>query len=517
MQYKWIKVFLGSCFILLIGGGIAYAQTTTLNVAPIYKGYFTRVVLPDTIPLTFNQKRTINKAITDSAYGLAAQLLLKYVEEDGYPFAKIEPQIIATSSGFDLGLKVTKGPIFIWDTLTLPPNIPVKGKFLEKFLYLKRGQIYNPKQAASVATILKSLPYLQLQTPIIFAFEGRKASPQLQVKFRKVNTADGVLGFLPNERQQGKLILNGEVNLKLVNLFKTGKSIDLQWRSTRPGSLKLLAEYCHPVFLGTHWELQANLQLLKEDSSFFNRAMKGTFLYQFENGAKAGIYYRDSRSSVLLQNQISSTQQAVNLSSTRFNEIGAAIEINTLSDYFSPRKGIYLKSEFGYGAKQLSSNNPDSTSQNNSLGSNSPQSAIKILLSSYISLTPKSTLLLKFQLARLWNNNFQRNELLRFGGLNSFRGFAENFFFTSSYLAGTAEWFYYIEENSSVGLFAEQAIMQRYLLTKQITDYPTAFGLALKFSTRNGIFNLAYAFGRNTDTPFSVNTAVVHFGISGRF
>jgi hypothetical protein len=59
--------------------------------------------------------------------------------------------------------------------------------------------------------------------------------------------------------------------------------------------------------------------------------------------------------------------------------------------------------------------------------------------------------------------------------------------------------------------------MQRFLLSSKTVDYPTALGLALRFGTRNGIFNLAYAFGRNNESPFSVRTAVVHFGISGRF
>ncbi|MFY8033509.1 MAG: hypothetical protein ACOVMN_03260 [Flexibacteraceae bacterium] len=513
------RVYLNLLFLfcLFLGNKKAYGQTSYTDIPIPKTAYFSKVIVPDSVLLTFNQRRAINKAISDSAYSKIAALLIQYSDEAGYPFAKVEPLVVKITEGYGLYFKVTRGPLFVWDTLTFASEIPIKGKFLEKYLYLKRSEIYNPKQAARAASVLRTMPYLQLQSDIVFGFSGKKVSPQLQVKYRKVNTADGVIGFLPNESQQGKLILNGEINLKLVNLFKSGKVLDLQWRSTRPGSLKLLAEYIHPVFLGTHWELQTNVQLLKEDSTFFNRALKAAFLYQFENGAKAGFYIRDNRSAVLLQNRETTTQNLSNLASTTYLELGSAIEINSLSDYFSPRKGIYLKSEFGLGQKQINNSSPDSTSQTTTSAPKTPQALLKVLQSSYIPTSSKSSLLVKFQLGALWNRTLQRNELLRLGGMQTMRGFAENLFFASKYAVATTEWFYYLDESSSISLFAEQAMMQRFLLTRETTDYPTAIGLGLRFGTRNGIFNLAYAFGRNNESPFSVRTAVVHFGISGRF
>jgi outer membrane protein assembly factor BamA len=487
-----------------------------LPIDSIRKGQlFNKVIIPDSINLSFTQRRAITKQVSDTAYNRAVLLLLKYVEEGGYPFAKVEPLIVENDKTYDLLLKVTKGPVFIWDTLTLPPELPVKGKFLEKYLYLKRGEIYDPKQALRIGTVLKTMPYLQLQAPLVFGFSGNKASPQLALKHRKVNMANGVLGFLPNESQQGKLILNGEINLKLMNLFKTGKLLDLQWRSTRPGSLKLLVEYIHPVFLGSHFELQTNIQLLKEDSSFFNRALKGALLYQFENATKAGFYVRDSRSAVLLQNNGKSTSDTAQLRGTKFLEAGITAEISTLSDYFLPRKGIYLKSEFGFGQKQVIVPKLDSTSQNEN--TENPQVSLKLVQYSYLPISTKSVALLKLQAAMLWNNNLQRNELLRIGGLQSFRGFAENYFFASSYAVATTEWFYYFEESSSISLFVDQGAVNRSLLRNNISDYPTAVGIAIKFGTRNGVFNLAYAMGRDYANPFSIQTAVVHFGISGVF
>lgn len=516
-QLKWVYLYLSLIVCLFTGNKMAYGQISYTNFPILKSEHFSKVVVPDSVLLTFNQRRAINKAISDSAYSQIAALLIQYSDEAGYPFAKVEPLVVKLTEGYALYFKVTRGPLFIWDTLTFASEIPIKGKFLAKYLHLKCGETYNPKQAARAGYVLRTIPYLQLQSDIVFGFSGKKVSPQLQLKYRKVNTADGVIGFLPNESQQGKLILNGEINLKLVNLFKSGKVLDLQWRSTRPGSLKLLAEYIHPVFLGTHWELQTNVQLLKEDSTFFNRALKAAFLYQFENGAKAGLYIRDNRSAVLLQNKETTSQNLNNLASTSYLELGSVVEINSLSDYFSPKKGIYLKSEFGLGQKQILNSSPDSTSQTTTSASKTPQALLKILQSSYIPTSSKSSLLVKFQLSALWNETLQRNELLRLGGMQTMRGFAENLFFTSKYAVGTTEWFYYLDENSSISLFAEQAIMQRFLLASETIDYPTALGLALRFGTRNGIFNLAYAFGRNNESPFSVRTAVVHFGISGRF
>jgi hemolysin activation/secretion protein len=219
----------------------------------------------------------------------------------------------------------------------------------------------------------------------------------------------------------------------------------------------------------------------------------------------------------LLQNSVLAEGNSGNLQGSEYTEFGSGIEKNTLSDYFSPRHGIYLKLEGGFGNKKLVTPSADTISQNTSEVNRSRQFTGRLTFLQYTSISPKTTILLKLQASGMFNSQLKRNELLRLGGLQTMRGFAENYFFCAKYAISTVECLYYLEDNSSIGLFLDQAIVERSLLQKNITDYPTAIGLLVRLNAKAGIFNLAYAFGRNADAGFGFNTAVVHFGVSGRF
>jgi len=524
LKLVWVKVaemYILTALLLVCSIGLAFGQTVKNTIqksdSVVSLTEYMPIIWPDSIGISYFQKLRLNKQAGEGDINGITNSLLTIAENNGYAFARVTPYFIIEDQKRRLGFGVVNGPSFKWDTLTISPKAIIKRRFLERYLYLIPGERYTQERIRSVARAINQLPYVQQVEPLSFAFEGTKASGQLFLKSRKANQADGVIGFLPNERQQGKLLLNGEINLKLYNLFRTGKSLVFEWRSTRPGSLKLLADYVHPVLFRTHWEFQANLQLQKEDSSFFNRNGKLTLLYQFENGTKAGFFVRNLRSSILLQNSVLAEGNSGNLQGTQYIELGGGIEKNNLSDYFSPRRGIYLKAEGGFGNKKIQAPLADSLSQSPTEVTKSKQFTGKLAFQRYTSLSPKTTLLVKMQASGMFNSQLKRNELLRLGGLQTMRGFAENYFFCSKYAVSSLECLYYLEDNSTIGLFLDQAIVERSLLQKNITDYPTAIGILVKLNAKAGIFNLAYALGRNADAGFGFSTAVVHFGVSGRF
>jgi outer membrane protein assembly factor BamA len=95
-----------------------------------------------------------------------------------------------------------------------------------------------------------------------------RAYPVYYLDARRANAIDGLVGLQPNEQENNRLLVTGQLNLQLRNLLGSGKSFLLQWQQIRRASPRLDITYEHPAFLRTPLTVRANFQLLKEDTTF---------------------------------------------------------------------------------------------------------------------------------------------------------------------------------------------------------------------------------------------------------
>lgn len=109
------------------------------------------------------------------------------------------------------------------------------------------------------------------------------------------------------------------------------------------------------------------------------------------------------------------------------------------------------------------------------------------------------------------------NELFRFGGLKTLRGFDEESIYASQYYIGKAEFRYLLEQNSFLFIFINGAWYENKSRDIYIHDTPAGVGAGITFQTRLGIFSLNYALGRQFGNPILFRSAKVHFGIVNYF
>jgi len=104
------------------------------------------------------------------------------------------------------------------------------------------------------------------------------------------------------------------------------------------------------------------------------------------------------------------------------------------------------------------------------------------------------------------------NQLYRIGGLQTLRGFNEQFFFTSSYFISQMEWRLFFEEESYLFAFYDQGFLhtERWQL-------PLGLGGGFSLLTNSGLFSFALAVGRSQDIPFELANMKIHFGYLSRF
>ena len=125
--------------------------------------------------------------------------------------------------------------------------------------------------------------------------------------------------------------------------------------------------------------------------------------------------------------------------------------------------------------------------------------------------------MLKVKGATFFNENIFVNELFRIGGIKTIRGFDEESIFASSYLIGSLEYRFILEQNSNIYLFYDYGVLEKNERENYESDTPYSFGAGISFETKPGIFSLSYALGSQFGAPIIFRTAKVHFGFTSFF
>jgi hypothetical protein len=109
--------------------------------------------------------------------------------------------------------------------------------------------------------------------------------------------------------------------------------------------------------------------------------------------------------------------------------------------------------------------------------------------------------------------------LIRLGGFSNLRGFDEESIYATSYGLINLEYRYLLGLNSFLQFFWNGAYIKNDAteIVSLKEDTPFGFGAGFSFETKGGIFNIAYALGRQQNNPIDFRTAKVHFGSTGYF
>ncbi len=107
------------------------------------------------------------------------------------------------------------------------------------------------------------------------------------------------------------------------------------------------------------------------------------------------------------------------------------------------------------------------------------------------------------------------NELFRFGGWNSLRGFNENSLFADFYAYGGAEYRYLVNPQTYFDVFAQYGILNNPNLASQIKLYSLGFGF--KFFIPLGLMSVQISNGSQFGEVFNFKSTKISWGILSRF
>ena len=446
--------------------------------------------------------------------------LLDVYLNSGYPFANVYfDSVRIQNNKVDFNLHLEKGNHYTIDSIIIKGKSKISQLYVEKTIEISSGDDLNQSKLDNISAKIESLSFLQEIKPSEIEFKSKTVDLYLYLKNRKANSFNGIIGFSPKKEKTEKLLVTGELNLNLINSFKHGETIFLNWEKLESSTQNLDLGFAYPYLFKTNLGLDTKFGLFKKDSTYLS--LKSNLGLRFFLNSKDYVktYYKYKRTARIGDKQ---NVSVIDFADIHSNILGVAFYRNTLDYKFNPRKGYCLDLFGGVGFKNIANTGVVSDSLNVDLDNKTTEIEAGVNFDLYLPVYGNFIFHLGHETRYLDQFSdketlFFENELYRFGGARSLRGFDENIFYASIYSIQNIELKYLFEKNSSFYVFCNGAYYYQDIARVTNEDFPWGFGVGLDFDTKAGIFSLSYALGKQANDLFEIRTAKIHFGYISRF
>lgn len=477
----------------------------------------------------YREKNFVNQVADIKNIQQVQERLLNRLENNGYPFAKVYlDSFVLADEGITALLKINKGPLYKIDSIRIYGDAKISNRFLQRYLEIYNGDVYEKQKLMNISQRLRQLPYLVEERGWNMNMLGTGSILNLYLKEKKNSQINGIIGFLPSNDQLGgnKLLVTGDFNLNLKNGFGLGESLSILFQQIQVQSPRLQLAYQQPFLFGSAFGADFSFDGFKKDSSFLNITLQAGMQYSFGGNRSGKIFLQQFitnlgtidtlviRLSKRLPDQIDQTTTNIGVDYEWFN-----------TDYrFNPRSGYDLRLTGSAGIRRIRANNSITSIKNpadpnfnyNSLYDSVQTRAytfrLRVNAARYFK-TGKQTVL-KTALNGGWVQSPQlfRNELFQIGGFKLLRGFDEESIFANAYAVATMEYRLLIGLNSYLYAFTDAGWSTNKSQFANTSNQFIGAGLGMAIETKAGIFNITFAAGKRNDVPLNLRQSKIHFG-----
>ncbi len=488
-----------------LGKQIKWANLTTKTID---EGILSKIGFRDKIynnrPFNQNQlKRFFDKVIS-------------FYENHGYPFASIQlDSVEITNNNLSANLSINKNQLYKIDSVAIKGNATVSDDYIKNYIRINDEDIYNEELIKKINTRIKEIPFVEEQNPSKVIFNEESAYVLLVLKKKQANRFNGILGIVPDET--GKVRLNGDVKLNLMNSFKRGEEISFNWRAMQNNSQDLKLSTAYPFLFNSPFGAEYQLNLYKRDSTYIDVFNKIGIRYILKGNNYFNIFYHNKSSSLLSQKGFETLTVLPDFADVSTQLYGIGIVYDHLDYIHNPRRGFSITANGSLGNKKISKNPQLNEQLYEDVNLKTNLYTAQANLALYIPIKKRSVIKLGTQNGYTYNENLFDNELLRIGGLHTLRGVDEESIFASFYSIQTIEYRFILEQNSFLYLFTDGAFWEKRTANAYTLDKPYSFGVGMNFETNAGIFSISYAVGKQFDNPVQFRSAKIHFGFINFF
>ena len=282
---------------------------------------------------------------------LQEDIILRF-ENSGYPFASIKlDNIEIKNKEIRADLVINKGQLIKIDTIELVGFSGVSLGFIQQYLGIRIGEEYNESKFVEIDNLIKRLDFVQMQKPFVVKFRNNTATLQLYLKQKRNNQFNGIVGF-QQDAQTDKMLVTGNLNLKLINSLGRGERIGILWESPGNQSQFLEVNLKYPYLFNTAFGLGLDFKIDKRDTTYVNLEYKPAVHFAFGGQDYISVYGHIFESNYLQKD--AETTININMSDVSSQTFGIGVFINRLDNVFNPRRGYKVSLNADGGMKQFS-------------------------------------------------------------------------------------------------------------------------------------------------------------------
>jgi len=467
----------------------------------------------------FREQQFIESSMSGKRFTNLKKRIVGFYENHGYPFAQVGLDSISLRNELLYAkLKLEKNREFKIDSVIIKGTARIQPKYLQNYLGIKTKSLYNESRVKPISTRVKEIAFVSEVKPPEVVFGDGKADLYVYLDKKRASQFDGILGVLPSSEEPGKVLVTGELSLKLLSAFRRGELIDLSWRKMQARTQNLNIRLAYPFLFNTSFGLDGTFELYKRDTLYLN--LRGIIGIQYHLIGNDHIkIFADLRSTNVLATTTLSSTATLNPDNvdSRTQLYGFGYKMQRLDYRLNPRKGFDFYAEASAGTKKILPDASIEVARYDGLKLNSFQLNAVLQASYFIPIPNRSTLMIRGNGGYMRSDNLFESEAFRIGGLRTLRGFDEESIYATLFGIATIEYRFLLDPNSFLFAFFDGAYYENRATNKRITDRPFGFGLGISFFTKIGVFSLNYALGKQFNNPIDFRAGKIHFGVVSYF
>jgi hypothetical protein len=471
------------------------------------KKFYTIYIYYDQAGINADHIKSVSKKVNPLYFELpitqietALTVLNTKISDKGFPFSQLSlANIQTTAQGIiqaDLVIHSENQKRHI-NIITIKGYEKFPKSFLKHYLKIKPNQTFDLTTIKKKADQLNNLWFAkQIKSPEVL-FTKDSTTLYMYIEKSKSNMFDGFLGFGTNE-ETNKLDLNGYLNLNLVNNLNYGESFGLQYKSTQGDQKLFQADVNMPYLLNTPIGIDLQLYIFKQDSSFTTVNQSAKLNYQINSNHKLFSGIKTSESNNLLNTAITNS-----ISDYKSNFITVGYQFTKPQYYnflFPVNTMLFL--ETGFGSRKTSE-----TSEK--------QKQLNIDAFKIFNFNQKNSVYFRINGSSLVSDSYFENELSRFGGINSIRGFNENSILATSYAFINTEYRLLLSPTIYIHSIIDIASFENNITNTKEKLFAYGFGFGIL--SKAGLLKLNFANGKTGNQKFIFSNSQIHISLTANF
>lgn len=430
---------------------------------------------------------------------LSLRKLTALRNQKGNAFARVKLSDFEKDENENLSatLVVENGNVRTVDSIVVKGYEKFPRTFLKYYAGVRKGKIFNQKKLVAQNENLNGLGFVSAVKPPEALFRRDSTTVYFYLEKQNNNLFDGILGFATDEETQ-KLTFNGYLNLELNNNLNYGEQLLINYKADGKEQVNFRTKLTLPYLFNTPFGLSGELKIFKRDSTFITTEQQIRATYQIDPRSTVYAGYKGYESSNLLDEAIAGIP--IEDFRSQFFIVGGSYIKSQNRKLFPVKTGVFLDAGIGSRKKD---------------GMSESQLGVETVLNNIFNLNYRNSIFIQNQTSALFSENYLVNELFRFGGINSIRGFNENSIDASFFSIINTEYRYQFNDGIYIHSIIDLGYFENETISIKQNLYSFGFGLGL--NTKAGLFKFNVANGNAQDSDFSFSNTKIHISISSKF